>query len=82
MPHRLHPIKAVHVLVVVAVRPRRSVRLAGDVVLPCCSCRWDGRTVAGGNDFGGGGDEACMMVVEKEKVCLFTICLRVSGKRR
>ena len=53
----VHPVKTVRVPVVVAVRPRRSVRLAGDVALPRCSRRWGGRTVAGGSDFGGGGDE-------------------------
>ena len=50
--HIVHPVKTVRVPVVVAVRPHRSVRLAGDVALP----RW-GRTVAGGSDFGGGGDK-------------------------
>ena len=53
----VHPVKTVRVAVVVAVRPCRSVHLAGDVALPRCSHRWGGRTVAGGSDFGGGGDE-------------------------
>ena len=54
--HIVHPVKTVRVPVVVAVCPRRSICLAGDVALPHCSRRW-GRTVAGGSDFGGGGDE-------------------------
>ena len=43
--------------VVVAVHPRCSVRLAGDVALPRRSRRWRGRTVMGCSGVGGGGDE-------------------------
>ena len=53
----VHPVKTVRIPVVVAVHPRRSICLAGDVALPRCSRRWGGRTVAGGSDFGVGGDE-------------------------
>ena len=68
--------------VVVAIRPRRSVRLAGDVALPCCSRRWDGRMVAGGNDFGGGGDEAEVVGDGgRERKCLFVYILYVSFRQ-
>ena len=56
MPHRLHPVETVPV--VVAVHPHCSVRLAGEVALPGCSRRWGGRTVVGCSDVGGGGGEA------------------------
>ena len=49
MPNCLHPVKTMCVHVVIAVHPSLgSIHLAGDVVLPCCSCHWGGWTVVGG----------------------------------
>ena len=65
--------------IVIAVRRRRSVRLAGNVALASCGRRWGDRTVAGGGGYWWrwkrSGRWRMMVVVEKKRGCLLMMFL-------